>query len=54
MKEQPVEIIGKYCENCKFANIIDEDKRKIIVRCGARDKNYYWGQCIPCSDKIKI
>lgn len=53
-KELTVEIMGKFCEDCKFATVLDDDKRKIIVHCGARDKNYYWGQCIPCNDKVKI
>ena len=47
-------IIGKECEDCKFATIDESDKGRITVYCVARDKTYYWGQCIPCEDKLRI
>ena len=43
-------IAGTECEknNCKFYNeLYDLDKNKIY--CGAKDKTYYIGSCIPCS-----
>ena len=47
-------IVGKECEECRFATIDDSDKAKIVVYCGARDKFYIWGQCIPCDDRMVI
>ena len=46
-------IVGKKCENCQYSDIDDTNKAMIIVHCRARDKNYYWGQCIPCEDYRK-
>ncbi len=31
--------------------IDDEDKAKVTIYCRAKDKTYYWGQCIPCEYK---
>lgn len=53
-KEIEVQIIGEYCEDCRHATIIEESKSKVIVHCGARDKDYIWGKCVPCNDKSKI
>ena len=50
-KEIEVQIIGEYCENCRYSTTIEESKSKIIVHCAARNKDYLWGQCVPCNDK---
>lgn len=53
-EEQEVQIIGEYCEDCLNAIIDESDKKKLKVHCGARNRDYIWGQCIPCNDKVKI
>ncbi len=47
-------IAGQDCSNCQYAMIDDTDKARVRVHCDARDKQYYYGQCIPCEDKVKI
>lgn len=44
---------GRDCEECEYCIINDDDKAKIKVKCKYREKEYYWGQCIPCEDKRK-
>ena len=44
-------IITSECEKCSQSIINDEDKAKVTIYCRARDKTYYWGQCIPCDYK---
>jgi len=41
------------CEECIYGTINEEDKSKIIVYCSNKDKEYYFGQCIPCENKRK-
>lgn len=40
------------CEECKRGVIQDENKAKIKVFCTLKNKSYYYGQMIPCDDKI--
>lgn len=42
-------ILTSECEQCNNSVINNEDKAKVTVYCSAKDKTYYWGQCIPCS-----
>ena len=44
-------ILTSECEQCMNSVINDEDKAKVTIYCRAKDKTYYWGQCIPCEDK---
>ncbi len=44
-------ILTSECEQCMNSVINDEDKAKVTIYCHAKDKIYYWGQCIPCEDK---
>ena len=46
-------IITSECEECGHGIIIDEDPAKIKVFCQARNKEYYYGQCIPSKNKTK-
>ena len=41
------------CENCIHSTIIEESRSRIYVLCAARDKKYYYGQCVPCDDMKK-
>lgn len=47
-------IVGKDCEDCTFCTINDRDRSRVKVHCAVRDKDYYYGQCIPCEDKVKV
>lgn len=49
-KKDDMIIVGTDCEECKYydGNIINN-----MVICEARNKKYYYGQCIPCDDKEK-
>lgn len=42
-------IAGADCEGCIYLVDTSETNHKII--CTARDKKYYYGQCIPCDSK---
>lgn len=47
-------IAGKDCEDCNNCVFLNEDsKRNIKVFCRAKEREYYYGQCIPCEFKIK-
>ncbi len=46
-------IITSECEQCPESIINDEDKARVTVYCRAKDKMYFWGQCIPCDYKEK-
>lgn len=46
-------IVGQDCLDCQYATIDETDKARVRVHCDARDKQYYYGQCIPCEDKVK-
>lgn len=36
------------CEHCKYGTIDDLNKARVVVMCQAKNKKYYYGQCIPC------
>lgn len=44
-------ICGQECEDC--IHYVDEleDRRKIY--CSYKEKTYWYGQCIPCDNKVK-
>ena len=46
-------IITSECENCKYGIINDENKARVKVLCTYREKEYYYGACIPCDDYAK-
>lgn len=46
-------IITSECEQCQYGIINDTDKARIKVICTFKDKEYYFGQCIPCDNKTK-
>lgn len=47
-------IITSECEQCIHSVINEEDKAQVKIYCKAKDKTYYWGQCIPCENSVKI
>lgn len=46
-------LAGVDCENCVYGSIDETDKTKLRVYCQYKDRNYYYGQCIPCENKTK-
>lgn len=40
---------GKECEHCLYGTLWD-DGRDAKVYCEARDKDYVYGQFVPCND----
>ena len=45
-------IITSECEKCIYSIINESNKAKITVRCTRREKEYLWGQCIPCEGMV--
>lgn len=41
------------CSKCQFCTLDETDKKRIVVHCSARDKDYMYGQRIPCDDMKK-
>ena len=41
------------CPECKYCVLNQEDKKNVIVHCNARNKDYHYGQRIPCEDMEK-
>ena len=37
-----------------YGNVDDTDKAKIKVYCSHKDKEYYYGACIPCDNYLSI
>lgn len=46
-------ILTSECEYCKFGVIKDKDKARVKVLCKYKEKEYYYGQCVPCENKIR-
>lgn len=41
------------CEECRYGTLHEEDKARIKIYCSLREKEYWYGQCIPCDNKSK-
>ena len=47
-------ICGKDCEGCAhFTSIDDTNPGRIKVYCDYSDRWRWWGQAVPCENKIK-
>jgi len=44
-------IITSECENCVNGEVDDSDKARVKVYCRAKERWYWYGQCIPCELK---
>lgn len=44
---------SKCNKECIYGNIDDTNKSKVIVHCNFKNKNYLYGQRIPCDNKTK-
>lgn len=48
-------IVGTDCEDCRNCTAIDdENPARIKVYCSHDDKYRWYGQCIPCENKVKV
>lgn len=47
-KNEDMIIAGDDCEDCIY--FVDTSEVNHKITCGARNKQYYYGQCIPCDD----
>lgn len=50
--DERVIIAGKECEDCAHGALLDGKITKVY--CGVKDREYYYGQCIPCGNKVKV
>ena len=46
-------ILTSECEECIYGIIDDSNKARVKVKCIQKEKEYYYGQCIPCDSKRK-
>ena len=46
-------ILTSECESCKYGTIDESNKARIKVTCAYKNKEYHYGQCIPCESKVK-
>lgn len=46
-------IITSECEDCIYGSVDERNKARVKVLCSLKDKEYYFGQCIPCDNLIK-
>ena len=46
-------IITDECEKCTYGSTFIDEKGRLRVMCAYREKIYWYGQCIPCEDKVK-
>lgn len=44
-------ILTSECEKCIHGIINENNKSKIIIHCNAKNRNYIYGQRIPCEYK---
>lgn len=47
-------IVGPDCKDCIYCTAIDdENPARIKVYCSHDDKHRWYGQCVPCDNKVK-
>ena len=44
-------IITTECIKCKHGTLDNSDKSKLKIHCSYKNKDYYYGQCVPCDFK---
>ena len=47
-------ILTSLCETCKYGTVNEEDKARVKVYCSYKEKEFYFGQCVPCTNYTKI
>jgi len=43
-------IVTSQCEKYIYSPINEENRPKITVYCGCKEKSYYWGRCVTCNN----
>lgn len=46
-------ILTSECEKCDYGIIDDSNKARVKVKCIKKDKEYYYGQYVPCDNMRK-
>ncbi len=46
-------ILTSECEKCIYGVSDDSNKARVKVKCAQKEKEFYYGQCVPCDSKIK-
>ena len=46
-------IITDICETCQYGTVDDSDKARVKVWCSYKEKEYFFGACIPCDNYTK-
>lgn len=46
-------ILTSECEKCIYGIIDETNKARIKVKCMKKNKEYYFGQCVPCENRKK-
>ena len=46
-------ILTSECEKCEYGSIDDSNKSCIKVKCTDKNKEYFFGQCVPCGNMRK-
>lgn len=46
-------IITSVCEECEYGTVDDSNKARVKVYCSYKDKEYNFGQCVPCDNYTK-
>ena len=41
-------IITSECVNCPHGTMDNSNKAKVTIHYDYKDKDYYYGQCVPC------
>jgi hypothetical protein len=41
-------ILTSECEKCKYGSTKTDDKARLKVWCSYKEKEYFFGACIPC------
>ena len=44
------EICTSECVHCKYGTLNNSNKAKVKIYCNIRNKEYYYGQIMPCDD----
>ena len=44
-------LAGQDCSLCDYSTVFEDDKGRLKAYCEKRDKEYYFGERIPCEDK---
>ena len=46
-------ILTSQCEFCRYGSVDDSNKARVKVFCSYKEKEYFFGQCVPCDNYSK-